>query len=362
MLLSGSLLGLAAGFIMHRADFCLTGMFRDLFLFGSTFKLRILFLSILVSMVLFEAARLGGVLQIPFPLFGSPSLTAPLGGAVFGIGMVLAGGCVVGSLYKAGAGSIPSMVAIVGIIAGSAFFAEIFLWWRTISAATTVFAGKVTLAELFGTSPLLPVGAITAMSIPWVIGVHRKRGWSKPLYAAGSLQPWIAALLLAGIGLASCIVIGMPLGITTSYAKAAAAIEATACPGHYASLTFFQAKPLNYSQPLTGERLRGGPGKELDAISLIQYPLIFGIVVGSAISALMLRELRIRWQAPPRQYLSAAVGGFLMGLASRMAAGCNVWHLLGGLPIMALQSMLFLLGLFPGTWLGVKFLTRFVIR
>ena len=34
------LLGLAAGFVMHRSDFCLAGMFRDLFLFRRTVIIR----------------------------------------------------------------------------------------------------------------------------------------------------------------------------------------------------------------------------------------------------------------------------------------------------------------------------------
>jgi hypothetical protein len=45
-----------------------------------------------------------------------------------------------------------------------------------------------------------------------------------------------------------------------------------------------------------------------------------------------------------------------------MASGCNVWHLLGGLPIMAIQSMLFLAGLIPGAWLGARLLERNIIH
>lgn len=363
MLLCGALLGLAAGFIMHRSDFCLAGIFRDLFLFRSVFKLRILLLVIVTSMLLFEAARLAGlIMQYPFPLFGSPSLAAPLGGMIFGIGMVLAGGCVVGSLYKAGSGSITSLVAVCGLVAGSGFFAEFFPRWSKLTAAATVFKGEVTLAQALGMPPAVPVAVAIAIAIPWIISVNRRKGWVRPIYTDGSLQPWRAALLLALIGLISVIAIGMPLGITTTYAKAAAFAEAAICPQHYAALAFFQTTPLQYTQPFTGEALRGGPGKELDAIALIQFPLLFGIVAGGALSSMLLGEFSIRWKLPLRQYLSVAGGGILMGLASRMAAGCNVWHLLGGLPILAMQSILFLAGLFPGAWLGTRLLTRYVIR
>ncbi|HZV82392.1 MAG TPA: YeeE/YedE family protein [Geobacteraceae bacterium] len=363
MILCGTLLGLAAGFIMHRADFCLAGMFRDLFLFRTAFKLRILLLLIITSMLLFETARLTGLLRIyPFPLLVSPSLAAPLGGMLFGTGMVLAGGCVVGSLYKAGAGSITSLVAIIGMVAGSAIFAELAPWWSSINRAATFLKGKITLADALGISPSLLSGVVLAVTLPFFAAIYRRGGWVRPLYVEGSLQPWLAALLLALIGVVSAITIGMPLGITTSYAKAAAMAEAIVCPAHYESVTFFHSTPLQYTQPLTGTELRGGPGAELDAVALVQFPLIFGIVAGSTFSAARLREFSIHWKAPPRQYLSAVAGGILMGLASRMAAGCNVWHLLGGLPIMAMQSMLFLFGLLPGAWFGAKLLTRFVIR
>jgi len=363
MILCGTLLGLAAGFIMHRSDFCLAGMFRDLFLFRTVFKLRILLLLIITSMLLFEIARLTGIIRLyPFPLFSSPSLAAPLGGMIFGIGMVLAGGCVVGSLYKTGSGSVPSLVAIIGLVAGSAIFAEIFPWWGRISAAASVLKGKVTVAQALDIPAVIPAAVAAAIALPWIVAVYRRGGWVRRAYTDGSLQPWKAALFLSLISLISAVAIGMPLGITTAYAKAAAVAEAAFYPGHFAGLDYFRTTSLQYTQPLTGEMLHGGPGREMDAVALIQFPLIGGIVAGGALSTLMLGEFRIRWKLPLRQYLSAAAGGVLMGLASRMAAGCNVWHLLGGLPIMAIQSILFLSGLLPGAWIGARLLTRYIVR
>ncbi|MEJ2201296.1 MAG: YeeE/YedE thiosulfate transporter family protein, partial [Desulfuromonadaceae bacterium] len=96
---------------MHRSDFCMAGMFRDLFLFRDYSMLRVLLLLVLVSMVLFESFRLLGLLHLPFPLFAPPCWANLIGGTLFGVGMVLAGGCVVGTLYRLGAGSLPSLMA-----------------------------------------------------------------------------------------------------------------------------------------------------------------------------------------------------------------------------------------------------------
>ena len=52
----------------------------------------------------------------------------------------------------------------------------------------------------------------------------------------------------------------------------------------------------------------------------------------------------------------------LLGLAARLAPSRCVWRLWSGLPILALQRLLFVARLVPGTWGGARLLTRFVIR
>jgi uncharacterized protein len=356
-------LGLASGFVMHRSDFCIAGMFRDLFLFGSVFKLRSLLLLVVSSMVMFEFARLSGILSIyPFPLFGSPSLANSIGGFIFGIGMVLAGGCVVGSLYKMGSGSILSAVACAGLIAGSAIYAEIHPWWSSLISKTTYFKGKVSVPQILGIGPFLIIFIFSAISLLYLRRCFGRGLMTRPTHAEGALQPWKAALLLSLIGLISCVFIGMPLGITTAYAKIAAYVETIFSSAHVSKLAFFQLLPLNYRQPFTGMPLVGGPGPRLDAIAMIQFPLIIGIVLGSTLSSIILKEFRIYAKAPLRQYISVAIGGIMMGLASRMTPACNIWHLMGGLPILAAQSLLFLVGLLPGAWIGSVLLSRVVIK
>jgi len=119
-------LGIAAGAVMYRADFCVAGTFRDFFLFRKTIMLRALLLLIVTTMVLFEILRRLNLLPLyPFPLLGSPSLANVAGGIFFGIGMVTAGGCVVGTLYKMGGGSVISAAAFIGLIAGSGIYESV---------------------------------------------------------------------------------------------------------------------------------------------------------------------------------------------------------------------------------------------
>ena len=363
IVLSSLAIGLIAGFVMHRADFCVTASFRDLFLFRDFFLLRQMILLVIVSMALFEFGRLSGLITLyPFPLLGAPSLANAAGGFLFGIGMVLAGGCVVGSLYKMGSGSLASALAFAGMLAGSAAYAEIHPQWSAFAQSTLLVKDAITVPQWLGVAPsvlLLPLAVIGSV---WLLREFRAGRMDRPAFAAGHLAPWRAAVILALLGFASYVLIGMPMGITTSYSKLGAGIESLIAPAHAAQLDYFSAQPLNYTPPFSDHAIQGGPGPGLDAIAAIQFPLILGIFGGAMVSALRVGEWRLQWRLPRRQLLSVLTGGLLLGLAARMAPSCNVWHLWGGVPILALQSLLFLLGLLPGAWVGARLLTRFVVR
>jgi len=362
ILLGQLLLGMAAGFVMHRADFCMTGIFRDLFLFGRRTMLYALLLLMTCLVLLYTLAQGLGILLYPFPLFGAPSLANLLGGVLFGIGMVLAGGCVVGSLYRMGGGSTLSATAVIGLIVGSLLYVELDGWWLPIGQSLSLGSSAITLPQLLQLPPWLISLVLLTVTVPLLLLWWRRGLLQVPFGPEGHLQPWMAALLLALIAFLSTLLAGIPLGVTTSYAKLAGYLLLPLAPEHVATLGYFQRQGLDFSHPLLGIRLTGGGGPRLDGIALIQLPLMAGLVAGGALSALRLGELQWYFKAPRRQYLSAFCGGLVMGLASRLAPACNIWHLTGGLPIMALQSILFVAGLLPGTWLGVQLLTRLVVR
>ncbi|MBI5017095.1 MAG: YeeE/YedE family protein [Deltaproteobacteria bacterium] len=355
------LLGVATGFVMHRSSYCLAGAFRDLFLFRSVRLLRALLLLVAATMVLVELARRSGLLPLyPFPGLGAPSLASLAGGVVFGMGMVLAGGCVVGTLYQAGAGHASAWVALAGLVAGSGLYAEIFPWCSAFGQRTALFGGARTVPQWLGVDPgwvMIPA-ALAAAVLLW-----RQRRPSLPGSALwGCLAPWKASLLLSLVTAASLVAVGMPLGVTTTYAKAAGALESFVAPGHVASLEYFQTVPFGYVLPWGGVTLAGGPGPGFDGIALLQLPIIAGVLLGGALSAVRLGEFPPRLHLPAAQVVSALAGGLLMAVGSRLASGCNLWHLLGGLPVLALGSLLFTAGIVAGAWIGAGILVAVVLR
>jgi hypothetical protein len=218
----------------------------------------------------------------------------------------------------------------------------------------------VTLPQLTGTPPA-GWGMAAALAGGWLCWRWRRTGiWSGAAPVRGYVPLGVTALVLAALGLLSALGTGMPLGITTSYAKAAAFMEQWLWPTHAGTLAYFTAQPLNYVLPAGGPPLAGGAGPVLDVLALIQFPLIAGIVLGAMASALSLGEFHPRWRLPLSQTVMVFAGGVIMGLGARMTPGCNVWHLLGGLPLFTMESLLFLIGLLPGAWLGGLLLRRLV--
>lgn len=362
ILLAQLLLGMAAGFVMHRADFCMAGAFRDLFLFRRRTLLYALALVVVCLVPLFEVSRGLGLIRYPFPLFGPPSWSNLLGGLLFGIGMVLAGGCVVGSLYRLGGGSTLAATTVLGLIAGSLLYMELDAWWIGVARGLSLGTRAVTVPQLLGLPPWLTSLVVVSLIAPFIIRWWRQGLLRVSFGPQGYLQPWQAGLLLAVIAFLSTVVAGIPLGVTTSYAKLGGYLLLPFVPDHLAALGFCQRQGLQFTHPLFGITLVGGGAPRLDGIALIQFPLMVGLVAGGALSAVRLGELRCYFKAPLRQYLSALCGGLIMGLASRLAPACNIWHLTGGLPILALQSILFILGLLPGAWIGTQLLTKLVLR
>ncbi|MBI5657206.1 MAG: YeeE/YedE family protein [Geobacter sp.] len=356
------LIGGGIGFVMHRADFCFAGTFRDLFLLQRRTMIRALLLLVVALTGLQALGYLSGLFAYPFPLFGPPSLANLLGGIIFGIGMVLAGGCVVGTLYRLGAGSFLALVTVAGLIGGSLIYAEVDRWWAKAVVVLKIDVGAITLAQLLPVAPWVVAGIVILLLAPLLVAWGGNGSMCVAHGPEGYIQPWLAALLLAGLIFLSTLAAGLPPGVTTTYTKMGGYLLQAVSSPHLAAIPFFQREPLNFTHALSGLAIVGGAGPRLDGIFIVQFPLMVGIVAGGSVSAWRLGEFRFYLRAPQRQVVSALVGGIVMGFASRIAPGCNIWHIAGGLPILSLQSILFVVGLFPGAWLGTRLLLGLVLR
>ncbi len=125
--------GFAFGFIMHRGRFCFSRSFREPFLTGDGEMTKAVMLAILLAAVLFSVLFNKEVTDpyvgIP-PSFWSGSL---LGGLIFGIGMILAGGCATGSLWRVGEGHLKLLVAVLFFSWSASTFSGILNYWNVLT-------------------------------------------------------------------------------------------------------------------------------------------------------------------------------------------------------------------------------------
>lgn len=84
---------------MQRGRFCLTGGFRDMYIVKNNRMFYALLIAISVQSVGVFALIQAGLLTYEAGAF--PWLGTVIGGYIFGLGIVLAGGCATGTWYRA---------------------------------------------------------------------------------------------------------------------------------------------------------------------------------------------------------------------------------------------------------------------
>lgn len=119
MLAAAAIFGGAFGLLVHRGQICFTAAFRDLWVSGRAAMAKAIALSMAV----------GSVLTFVVIGAGTPALihvVAPstvIGGALFGLGIVLAGGCETGMMYRAMEGQVHFWFVFAGNIVGASVLA-----------------------------------------------------------------------------------------------------------------------------------------------------------------------------------------------------------------------------------------------
>jgi len=149
--------GIAFGFVLQKSRFCFTASMRDPALTGSTSLTRAVIVAFAVATVGFGAVQFSAHLKgVPIPgnIFPVGIHTA-LGAFMFGIGMVISGGCASGTLMRVGEGFIQQWISIVFFVIGSVWAAKDFGWWTDnviskFSISDGVLKNAVYLPNVFG--------------------------------------------------------------------------------------------------------------------------------------------------------------------------------------------------------------------
>jgi hypothetical protein len=118
----------------------MTGAIRDFILFRADRNLKMVLITLAITTFFYTLFMSTGIIRAtPMPA----GWFSVVGGILFGIGMAIAGGCVVSTYYRIGEGSINYLITGIMIPVGIAIAAATFhKWWTLPMGKETPFLGS----------------------------------------------------------------------------------------------------------------------------------------------------------------------------------------------------------------------------
>ena len=286
-----------------------------------------------------------------------------LGGLLFGAGMVIAGGCVSGSIYRMGEGYIASWVSFGGILIGLFFAALTWNWWWAFSIAD---GARLWLPAYVGHGGALAltlggVGLVYLLVLWW----ESRGGLTLPVMPFTPQEGDTFAVKLGN-------------SLNRFFRHGWSILVGGAVLGGLNVLLFYYAHPWGFTGEISrwviglSTALGAGPGElqgaaslpgcalELGEGGLLSHMLflVLGMVFGSFIAALFAGEFKIRLPRQKVRYAQASGGGLIMGYGAGIAMGCTIGAFFSAIPSLAVNGWVFAVALAAGAWIGTKVITR----
>jgi len=301
--LAGFAIGVGFGALARWSGFCLRGAVEDVLTKADAPRARGFLLAMAVALISVQALVLTGHLDLskavvlPTSLFWGGAL---LGGLMFGVGMVLTGGCGTRMLVLAAGGNLRSVVV---------FFVFGFVAYATIrgilapTRAAMMTASSVNLAKQ--TLPLVVGGVVLAAALAFVV-------WRR--------VP--ARHLVAG----ALIGLLVPLGYLVTAVLGGDEFDPTTVES--VNVTRGGGDSLIYLLTWTGSKINFG------------IAFVAGILIGAFLVALAQRDFKLVGFERPADMLRYAGGAALMGAGGVLALGCTVGNGLTGIASLAPTSFI----------------------
>lgn len=338
-------IGLVFGAVVHRTNFCTMGAVSDIVLFGDWRRLRAWLLAIAVAMAGSQTLMAGGFIDLGQSIYLGGRLLwagAIIGGILFGIGMVFAGGCGSRNLVRMGTGDLRALlvVLVLAISATMTLHGLTALPRVGLESVTAIDLGRqgfdsqalpyLIAAALGGEagswSWLFGLGLALAIAVFCLASAAFRRSWRD--ITAGSL---VGLMVVAGWWVTGVLAFD------------------EFDPQPLASLTFVApvGDSLIYLMTFTGDRVSFG------------VSAVAGVILGAFAMALARGEFRLQGFADKADLLRSLAGAFLMGIGGVTALGCTVGQGITGLSTLSLGSFIAFAALIAGGVLGVHLLDRF---
>jgi len=163
--------GICFGVVLQKSRFCFTAGFRDPILTGSTSLTKAVIIAVAIATVGFgavqyAAASKGGAIA------GSISPAGwhvAIGSIMFGIGMVISGGCASGTLMRVGEGFVMQWITLFFFVLGTLWGVRHWAFWQRLffDGAPRVHLPSVLGWPLAITLQLVVLGALYIVADKW---------------------------------------------------------------------------------------------------------------------------------------------------------------------------------------------------
>ncbi|MGD8483477.1 MAG: YeeE/YedE family protein [Thioalkalispiraceae bacterium] len=344
------LIGVGLGISLMHALFGFSGGWRVMIVKRRSQAVRAQILLFALSCLLFFP-----VLGQVFPdiqasgAFGPFSVSVLVGAFLFGMGMQLGGGCGSGTLYTVGWGQTDMLITLTFFIVGATLGSYHLPWWLSFANA-----GKISLIEEFNWLPALLLSLLVmAVLYKLVARIEQKRhNEVKALFTTTDTRPfmqrlilgpwpvWWGAVGLSLFGLLTLLVAGHTWSITFAFGLWGAKLW-----------TALGGDAINWSYWSSGYPARAMNQSVLaDVTSVMNFGIMLGALLAAALAGKFAPDNRIK----SRRIITAVLGGLLLGYGARLAFGCNIGALLGGVASGSLHGWLWLVAGFTGNIVGVK--------
>jgi uncharacterized membrane protein YedE/YeeE len=350
VLLAAFFLSFLFGAIAQRTHFCTMGALADAVTMGDYTRLRQRALAAGVAMIGFWALALAGQVDPAKTLYSGNRwiwLSAAVGGALFGFGMVLASGCGSKNLIRLGSDNLKALV--VFIVLGLSAFATLkgitaVVRVATVDRVAVEFAGPATLAHgLASVAGWTPAGA----------------GLLLALLLGGGLIAWAVLNpnfrnfdnLLAGLGIGAVIAaMWWASGHLGHLAEHPETLEET-----FLATNSGRAEALSFVAPLAYTLdflLFFSDKSKLLTVGIVS---VAGVIAGSFVMALLGRDFRWEGFGGTEDVANHLAGGALMGVGGITAMGCTIGQGLSGLSTLSATSFVAVAGIAAGALAAFKY-------
>lgn len=278
---------------------------------------------------------------------GQVGVSVLVGAFLFGMGMQLGGGCGSGTLFTVGWGHVDMLITLCFFIIGATLGSAHLHWWLELPNI-----GKVSLITEMGWLPslLLQLFVLAALYVLLRYLDIKRNGQLKPVTAKSDTPyiqrlvfgPWSLMWGIAGLlvfNLLTMLVAGHPWSITFAFGLWGTKIW-SALGGDISSWQYW---------------LGAYPAQALNSSVLADTTSVmdFGVIIGAMLAAALAGKFAPKASINGKRLITAIIGGLLLGYGARLAFGCNIGAMLGGISTGSLHGWLWLVAAFSGAILAL---------